>query len=47
MEAKRKIKSAAFYQRKKAKAKLLAEAMKSDAVKNSPYQKLIESYGYQ
>nr|CTP81194.1 BMA-RPL-16 [Brugia malayi] len=47
LEAKRKVKSAAFYQHKKMKSKLFAEALKSDIVRNSPYQKLIESYGYQ
>uniref|UniRef100_A0A8R1XVM0 Large ribosomal subunit protein uL13 n=1 Tax=Onchocerca volvulus TaxID=6282 RepID=A0A8R1XVM0_ONCVO len=46
LETKRKLKSAAFYQHKKMKSKLLAEALKSEVVKNSPYQKLIESYGY-
>uniref|UniRef100_A0A0R3QH18 Ribosomal_L7Ae domain-containing protein n=1 Tax=Brugia timori TaxID=42155 RepID=A0A0R3QH18_9BILA len=44
LEAKRKVKSAAFYQHKKMKSKLFAEALKSDIVRNSPYQKLIESY---
>lgn len=47
LEAKRKVKSAAFYERKKSKEKLFAAALKSDVVKNSPYQKIIESYGYQ
>uniref|UniRef100_A0A915Q7Y0 Large ribosomal subunit protein uL13 n=1 Tax=Setaria digitata TaxID=48799 RepID=A0A915Q7Y0_9BILA len=44
LEVKRKTKSAAFYEHKKMKSKLLTEALKSDVVKNSPYQKLIESY---
>ncbi|EFO20746.2 60S ribosomal protein L13a [Loa loa] len=47
LEAKRKVKSAAFYEHKKMKSKLFTEALKSDIVKNSPYQKLIESYGFQ
>ncbi|VDN02319.1 unnamed protein product [Thelazia callipaeda] len=47
LEAKRKARSAAFYVIKKNKTKLFSEALKSDIVKNSPYQKLIESYGFQ
>ncbi|MCP9263106.1 60S ribosomal protein L13a [Dirofilaria immitis] len=41
LEAKRKIKSAAFYEHKKMKSKLFAEALKSDIVKNSPYQNML------
>ncbi|KAK0404334.1 hypothetical protein QR680_017402 [Steinernema hermaphroditum] len=46
LEAKRKIKSAARYQQKKANLKLHAEAVKAVEAKIAPFQKIIESYGY-
>uniref|UniRef100_A0A0N5AK42 Large ribosomal subunit protein uL13 n=1 Tax=Syphacia muris TaxID=451379 RepID=A0A0N5AK42_9BILA len=46
LEAKRKVKSAAYYEKKKADMKLRAQAIKNVAKRVEPYQKIIESFGY-
>jgi large subunit ribosomal protein L13Ae len=46
LEDKRKIRSAAFYQRKKALSKLRVKAAKAVADKVAPQNKLLQSYGY-
>ncbi|MFH4978532.1 hypothetical protein AB6A40_005241 [Gnathostoma spinigerum] len=46
LEAKRKEKGAAYFQRKKELAKLRSKAMENVAKQIEPYQKIIESYGY-
>jgi len=46
LEEKRKVKSAAHYERKKTALKLRVKATEAVAKKLAPYQKIIESYGY-
>ncbi|CAC5422202.1 RP-L13Ae [Mytilus coruscus] len=46
LEARRKVKSKRFYERKKRIEALREKAKKNIAKKISPYQKVIESYGY-
>merc|ERR1712062_806876 len=46
LEAKRKVKSKAFYEKKRAENQLREQAKKDVAAKIAPYQKIIESYGY-
>lgn len=48
LEAKRKVKSQAFYKQKLSTEKLKAEVKKDAKVAKriAPYQKVIESYGY-
>lgn len=46
MEAKRKLRGAAFHERKKAEAKLKAKAIKNAEPKIAAYEKILEQYGY-
>merc|ERR1712137_982482 len=46
LEAKRKVKSALYYKRKKQMATLKAQAVKNVAKRVDKYQKIIEGYGY-
>ncbi|KAK5976873.1 Ribosomal protein, partial [Trichostrongylus colubriformis] len=46
LEAKRKVKGAAYHEQKKKLDKLYEQAKKNAAAKIAPYQKIIESYGY-
>lgn len=46
LEDKRKVNSAAYYERKKALNKLRAKALKSAEKKIAPHQKVIAAYGY-
>ncbi|XP_021365548.1 60S ribosomal protein L13a-like [Mizuhopecten yessoensis] len=46
LEARRKVKSKHFYQKKKEAAVLRAKATKNVASKIAPYQKVIEAYGF-
>lgn len=47
LETKRKVKSAGRYDQKKVAIKLRNKAIKTAAKKIAPYQKIIESYGFQ
>ncbi|VDM41005.1 unnamed protein product [Toxocara canis] len=47
LEARRKVKSAAFYEHKKAMSKLRLKALEAAKKKAAPFQKIIESYGYE
>ena len=46
LEAKRKVKGAAYYEQKKKLVKLEAQARKNVAAKIAPFQKIIEGFGY-
>ncbi|RCN38242.1 hypothetical protein ANCCAN_15866 [Ancylostoma caninum] len=46
LEAKRKVKGAAYHEQKKKLEKLYEQAKKNAASKIAPYQKIIESCGY-
>lgn len=46
LEQKRKVRGAAFYEKKKAQEKLKEQAKKIAAPKIVQYQKILEQYGY-
>ena len=46
LEEKRKVKSAAYYARKKSDVRVLAKAKQSAATKLAPVQKTLEAFGY-
>lgn len=46
LNRKRKVRGAAFYEKKKVELKLKAQALKNAEKKIAPYQRILEQYGH-